>query len=305
MKIEKYAAIDIGSNAIRLLISNVIQMKGYPTKIAKNALTRVPIRLGADSFTKGKIAEENINSLVNAIRAFQLIMKIHKVKAYRVCATSAIRDAQNKKYLTEKVKKETNVNLEIIDGKEEAAIIAKTDIYEKIQAINKKNFLYVDVGGGSTELSIIVEKERRHSKSFQFGTVRYLSQDKKNREKIWKEIKKWIYEKTKGLKGIILIGSGGNITKLFKLVNVKQGKPLRYRKLKKQFFVLQKLSYSERIAYLELNPDRADVIIPAAEIYLNLLKWTKTKRIYVPKIGLSDGIIKSLFENDNKKINRV
>jgi exopolyphosphatase/guanosine-5'-triphosphate,3'-diphosphate pyrophosphatase len=292
LEIKKYGAIDIGSNAVRLLISNVILQKSEKAKFKKSALVRVPIRLGADSFIKGTISESNRHRMVEAMKAFKLLMNVHGVEKYKACATSAMRDAANGSEVIDLIKKESEIDIEIIDGKKEAQIIASTDLSELIEG--NKSYLYVDVGGGSTEFSVFSKGKMRASKSFKIGTVRLLNKEV-SKKKLWKEIQTWIEVNTKGLKKIVLIGSGGNINKIFKMSGQSPDKPLSLIYMKAHYQFLKKMSYHERISELGLNPDRADVIVPATKIYLNAMKWSGAKKIYVPKIGLSDGIIKSLY----------
>ncbi|MAX69747.1 MAG: exopolyphosphatase [Flavobacteriaceae bacterium] len=291
LKIEKYAAIDIGSNAVRLLISNIIIQDDVPVIFKKNSLVRVPIRLGADVFMNGEISEYNQNRMIDTMQAFSLLIKSHGVVRYKACATSAMREAKNSEPLAQKIVDTTGINIDIIDGEEEAAIIAATDLHEFID--ENKTYLYVDVGGGSTEFSIIHNGEKIKSRSFKIGTVRLLNDIVKN--ETWQELEKWINENTKQYEKIDLIGSGGNINKIFKISGKAIGKPLTYFYLTSYYKTLQSYSYEERITKLNLNQDRADVIIPATRIYLSAMKWSGAKDIYVPKIGLSDGIIKSMY----------
>lgn len=294
MEIKKYAAIDIGSNAIRLLIANIITSKSEnKPQFKKNALVRVPIRLGKDVFTKGEISKANIERFIDAVNAFKLLMKVHQVEQYRACATSAMREATNGEKIVSLIQEKTGITIQLIDGKTEAKIIAETDLSTLLE--NKKTYLYVDVGGGSTEFTLFNNGEVIHSKSFKIGTVRLLN-DKVDKA-IWKNIKSWIKENTKTHKNIELIGSGGNINKLFKMSGRAPGKPLSHIYLKSQYNFLKSMSYEERITELSLNPDRADVIIPATKIYLKAMEWSGGKKIYVPKIGLADGIIKALYYN--------
>lgn len=291
IQIKKYAAIDIGSNAMRLLIMNIIEQKGKEVQFNKSALIRVPIRLGQDAFTVGEISEENIDRMIDAMKAFKLLMKVYKVEKYMACATSAMREAYNGKEVTEIIKKKADVKIEIIDGKKEAAIIASSDLHQFIKT--NENYLYVDVGGGSTEFSLFSNGKMVVSKSFKNGTVRLLNN--MVNEVVWQEIEKWIKTNTEGLDNIIMIGSGGNINKTFKLSGKMQDKPLTYKYLKTQFDYINGLTYEQRIAELGLNTDRADVIIPALTIYLSAMKWSGANHIYVPKIGLSDGIVKAMY----------
>jgi exopolyphosphatase/guanosine-5'-triphosphate,3'-diphosphate pyrophosphatase len=291
LKIQKYAAIDIGSNAVRLLISNIIEQKGKPTVFKKNSLVRVPIRLGADVFINGEVSEYNQERMIDTMVAFSLLMKSHGVVRYKACATSAMREANNSEALTKKIFDSCGISIDIIDGEEEAAIIAATDLSTYID--ENKTYLYVDVGGGSTEFSIIHNGNKVKSKSFKVGTVRLLN-DIVTRE-TWSELEQWIKESTSPYDKIDLIGSGGNINKIFKISGKQLGKPLTYFYLSNYYQTLQQYSYEERITELNLNQDRADVIIPATRIYLSAMKWSGAKDIYVPKIGLSDGIIKSVY----------
>jgi len=294
LKIEKLAGIDIGSNAIRLLVSNVItEKKGKSPSFKKSALVRVPIRLGQDSFIKGFISEENKNRMIKAMEAFKLLMDVHGVKKYYACATSAMRNASNCSTIVDEIFEKTSVKINIIDGEKEAAIIFSTDISDFIE--NDKSYLYVDVGGGSTEFTIFSNGEILNSKSFKLGTVRLLNYTKDESKVIWNEIELWIKKNTKNLKKVSLIGSGGNINKIFKLSGKQIGKPLSLKYMNAHYKFLKQMTYEERISELDLNPDRADVIIPATKIYLNAMKWSNAKKIYVPKIGLADGIVKSLY----------
>ncbi len=293
MKIKKYGAIDIGSNAVRLLVSNVIKDKGKEPQFKKSSLVRVPIRLGADVFVDGKISEENIDRMIDAMKAFKLLMKVHKIKKYKACATSAMREATNGQEVANKILENTGVEINIIDGKEEASIISSADLDKLINT--KGNFLYVDVGGGSTEFTLFSEGKTVATKSFKMGTVRLLNNKKAVNKKGFEEIEQWVKAHTSELKSISLIGSGGNINKLFKMSGLELGRPMSYIYMSAQYQFLKKMTYEQRISELGLNPDRADVIIPATKIYLTAMKSCGAKKIYVPKIGLSDGIIKALY----------
>jgi exopolyphosphatase/guanosine-5'-triphosphate,3'-diphosphate pyrophosphatase len=291
LNIKKYAAIDIGSNAVRLLISNIIELDDQPVVFKKNSLVRVPIRLGADVFLNGEISEYNQARMLDTMKAFSLLMKSHNVERYKACATSAMRESNNSKQLSDKILEDCGIKIDIIDGDEEAAIIAATDLKNFINP--NKTYLYVDVGGGSTEFSIIHNGKKIQSKSFKIGTVRLLNNIVK--KKTWTKLEVWIKENTKKYYKIALIGSGGNINKIFKISGKDIGKPLTYFYLSSYYKTLQKFTYEERITNLNLNQDRADVIIPATRIYLSAMKWSGAKDIYVPKIGLSDGVIKSIY----------
>jgi len=296
MKIKKYAAIDIGSNGVRLLVVNVILEPNTPAIFRKSALVRVPIRLGADTFNKGFISEHNAHRMCNAMKAFELLMQVHGVEKYRACATSAMREASNAQEVVTKIKKESNVQIDIIDGKTEAAIIAATDLYELLE--EQKNYLYIDVGGGSTEFTLFSNGKLMESKSFKLGTVRSLD-SQQDLSEAWLRAKSWVKDGVTKYPNCTIIGSGGNINKVFKLSARKIGKPLAYAYLKEQYKKYKNLSYEERIRIMGLNPDRADVIIPALKIYLSAMKWAKADQIVVPKIGLADGIVKMLFSEEH------
>ena len=291
ISIKKYAAIDIGSNAMRLLITNIVEQEGKETQFNKSALIRVPIRLGQDAFTVGEITSENINRIVDAMEAFLILMKVYKIEKYKACATSAMREAYNGKEVADIIKEKSKIDIDIIDGKVEAAIIASSDLHSFLST--DKTYLYVDVGGGSTEFSLFSNQKMVASKSFKNGTVRLLNN--MVNEVVWIEIEKWIKTVCEPYDTITLIGSGGNINKIHKLSEKHQDKPLSYVYLASQYQYLSSLSYEQRIAELGLNTDRADVIIPALQIYLNAMKWSGARQIYVPKIGLSDGIVKALY----------
>lgn len=291
INIKKYAAIDIGSNAMRLLVCNIIEEHGKETQFSKSSLVRVPIRLGQDAFTVGEISQENIDRMVDAMIAFKLLMKVHKVEKYLACATSAMREAYNGREVVEIVKKKADIKIDIIDGKKEAAIIASTDLHYLLKT--DQTYLYVDVGGGSTEFSLFSNARMIVSKSFKVGTVRLLNNMVP--ESVWQEIEKWIRSNTHDFDSVTLIGSGGNINKLFKMSGKQNEKPLSYIYLNNQYSILNNMSYEQRISELGLNPDRADVIIPALRVYLNAMKWSNARNIYVPKIGLADGIVKALY----------
>ena len=298
MTVEKYGAIDIGSNAIRLLICSVHQEDGRAVKFKKTSLVRVPIRLGADVFRTKEVSEDNIIRMVDTMQAYQLLMKTHKVVRYKACATSAMREAMNGQEIVKLIKEKTGILIDIIDGAEEAKIIAMTDLNELINT--DATYLYVDVGGGSTEFTLYDNGKAVVSKSFKLGTVRLLNN--LVTDTTWKEVEEWIEHHTKGYTRLSLIGTGGNINNIFKNSRKEIGKPLSFLYLSSYYELLNSLSYEERIWKLNLNQDRADVIVPATKIYLSAMKWSGARKIHVPKIGLSDGIIKFLYrEQMNEK----
>ncbi len=289
----RYAAIDIGSNAVRLLIADISKDdEGF--KFKKNTLIRVPLRLGDDAFLDHHISDKKVGDLQKTMLAFKNLMDVYGVSKYLACATSAMREAGNGAEIIKKVKEYANVDLEIIEGQREANIIYANHIEENLDA--KKSYLYIDVGGGSTELSVFVNKVPVASKSFDIGTIRIL--DNQDKEETWDDMRNWVKEHTKDLKNVAGIGTGGNINKLFRMSEEKEGMPLPYLKLKGLYNSLNSHSLKERISIFGLNPDRADVIIPASEIFITLMKWTGIKQIYVPKVGMVDGIINLLIEEN-------
>lgn len=292
MKTQKIAAIDIGSNAMRLLINNVIEINGK-RYFKKMDIVRVPIRLGTESFKEKIILPDTKIRLVHAIHAYSHLMKAHEVSIYRGCATSAMREAKNGEEVIAEIKDKTGIDIEIISGKEEAQIIYATHIEQLLNP--EKYYLYVDVGGGSTEITFFANNQSVALRSFNIGTIRILN-DMVNTG-MWEEMKNWIAQTVKN-NPVELIGSGGNINKVFKISRREIGKPLSYEYVRKFLVTLRQFTYEERIIEMDLNPDRADVIIPALEIYVSIMRWTKAERIYVPKIGLSDGIIRQLVEDN-------
>jgi exopolyphosphatase/guanosine-5'-triphosphate,3'-diphosphate pyrophosphatase len=287
----RFAAIDIGSNAVRLLIANIIESEdGYSFK--KDTLIRIPLRLGDDAFQLNKLSEKKIKELSLTMMAFKNLMDVFKVKHYQAYATSAMRESKNGLDVVKRIKTETGVKIEIISGDKEAAIIYSSHFEETLDP--KKNYLYIDVGGGSTELSIFAKGKLIASESFNIGTIRML--DNKDQESEWERMRNYIKEHGKLLKPLFAIGTGGNINKLHRLSGEKDDVPLTYTKIKSLYNYLNGFSLKERIQLLDLNQDRADVIIPASEIFLTIMKWANIKQIYVPKVGLVDGVIIQLME---------
>ncbi len=291
-----FAAIDIGSNAVRLLINHVYETK-EKTYFEKEELIRMPIRLGEDTFLHGEISKLKVERLIATMRGYSELMKVFDIQSYRACATSAMRDAKNGKEVIERVKKESGISIEIIDGKTEAATIFSNHVEELLDPM--KSYLYIDVGGGSTELTLISDKKVVAQKSFNVGTLRMLFNKIEKDE--WEGFKQWVKKNTQDIKPLQGIGSGGNINKLFKMSSKKDNKHLSFDKLKSMHDMLSSYTYEERITVLGLKPDRADVIIPAAKIFLSAMKHAEIEKIYVPQIGLSDGIIHQLYEEYKKK----
>ncbi len=288
---EKYGAIDIGSNAVRLMVANVSKVKGK-TSVKRLTLVRAPIRLGDDVFTTGIISERNYQRMIDAMSAYKHLMKVHDVTEYRAMATSAMRNAENGRELISDIRKKAGINIEIIDGKKEAAIIFSTKLSDLIK--KDRSYIYIDVGGGSTEITIISKGKIIGSKSFRVGTVRILNN--KVDDAYWGKIEKWIKDKTKGIGKIEAIGSGGNINKIFKMSGKAEGETLSLSFLYAKLNFLKSYTFEERVDELRLNEDRADVIIPATKIYMSAMEWAGAKKIHVPKIGLVDGIIRSIYK---------
>jgi exopolyphosphatase / guanosine-5'-triphosphate,3'-diphosphate pyrophosphatase len=291
-----FAAIDIGSNAMRLLFCRVYEVSGKP-HFVKEELIRMPIRLGEDVFVKGKISDQKAERLFTSLRGFNELIKAYGVTSYRAVATSAMRDASNGEEIIARAKKELGLNIEIIDGKVEASLVFSNHIEELLNP--KYAYLYIDVGGGSTELTLYFNQKVIAARSFNIGTVRMLFN--KDEKEEWDEMRAWLKRSTVGIHPLSAIGSGGNINKIFKMANKKETKHLSYDKLKGQYEMLSAYTYEERIERLGLKPDRADVIVPAAKIFLTVMKTAEIDKVYVPQIGLSDGIVHELYNTHKAK----
>lgn len=287
----RLAAIDIGSNAARLLITDVNPgLKDVPEFI-KVVLVRVPLRLGFDVFDKGEISVTKAEKIIKTVKAYKLLLDVYEVKHLKACATSAMRDAVNAAEIIKKVKSETGIDIQIISGQEEASLIYENHIAENMAT--DESYLYIDVGGGSTELTFFSDNKLVFKESFNIGTIRLL----KNQvtEAAWDEMKEFIRQKTKGYHHVTAIGSGGNINKIFSLSKRKEGKPLTLDLLRDYYKEFSNLSVAQRISLHKLREDRADVIVPALLIYINTMRWADAEEIYVPKIGLADGLIHTLY----------
>jgi exopolyphosphatase/guanosine-5'-triphosphate,3'-diphosphate pyrophosphatase len=289
-KVKKYATIDIGSNAIRLLISNVYSDRSN-VYVTKNSLVRVPLRLGQDSFKKGKISKENILRLLDSIKSFKLLMKVHKVEKYLAYATSALRSSTNGREIVALILKKTKIRVEIITGKKEAQLITNNQSFLKKDNI----YCFVDVGGGSTELTLIKNKEIIISKSFKIGGVRLINNLVK--KSTWNKLDQWINTNINKFEQVNLVGIGGNINKIFKLSGNNIGKSLTKKSLDNSLHDLSKMSVYDKVIKLKLNPDRVDVIVPAGEIYQFVMNKMNSNEILVPKIGLADGMVHELLNN--------
>jgi exopolyphosphatase/guanosine-5'-triphosphate,3'-diphosphate pyrophosphatase len=290
LEIDKVATIDIGSNAIRLLISNVFSVNGK-LHHTKNSLYRVQLRLGDDSFKKGIISPKNLEKLKSTLKSFKLLMAVNDVKKYLAYATSAMRSISNAEKILKSLEIETGVKVEIITGKKESEIVAKNDISTHIG--KTKNYCFIDVGGGSTEVVIYKKGEFYKSKSFKIGGVRLINGLVE--DSTWKEFELWLKSHAVELKKLKIIGIGGNINKLYKLSGVKYTKPLERKRFKKTLVRLENMSYTKKLTKLKLNPDRIDVIVPAGKIYFFMMKTLGIKEIYVPRIGLADGRVNEII----------
>lgn len=294
-----YAAIDIGSNAVRLLIKSIDREAVQEKKIKKVMMLRVPLRLGFDVFSIGELSEKKADKLRRLMKAFRQLMKIYDVDDYRACATSAMRDARNGRTIIKKIEKDTGIRIEIIDGQEEARMIYNNHI--ECMEDRLGNYMYVDVGGGSTEINLLTNGELVWSVSYNIGTVRMLSNAVK--EGTWLQMEEELMKVTEGVAAINIIGSGGNINKLFRLADKKDKKLQRLpvSSLQTVYDVLKPLTPEERVEAFSLKQDRADVIVPAAEIFLKIAEVVHAEYIYVPVIGLSDGIIDNLYAKSLEK----
>ena len=290
LDVDKVATIDIGSNAIRLLISNVFSVNNK-LHHTKNSLYRVQLRLGDDSFKKGIISPKNLVKLKSTLKSFKLLMDVNDVKKYLAYATSAMRSITNAEKIVKSLEIETGVKVEIITGKKESEIVAKNDISTHIG--KTKNYCFIDVGGGSTEVVIYKKGEFYKSKSFKIGGVRLINGLVE--DSTWKEFEIWLKTHVVELKKLKIIGIGGNINKLYKLSGIKYTKPLDRKRFKKTLIRLEKMSYTKKLTKLKLNPDRIDVIIPAGKIYFFLMKTLGIKQIHVPRIGLADGMVNEII----------
>jgi len=288
----RLAAIDIGSNAARLLIIDVIEGPQGSRDFIKLSLVRVPLRLGFDVFERGEISQDKIDMFIKTIQSYKLLIEVYQVKHYIAAATSAMRDATNAKQILTRIKSETGVDIKVISGDEEANYIYESHVADNLGS--DESYLYIDVGGGSTELSFFSDGKLITKESFNIGTIRLL----KNQviEEQWDEMKRFIKQKTSGYHHITAIGSGGNINKIFSLSKRKEGRPLPLELLRNYYKEFSSISLSQRISLYQLREDRADVIVPALLIYINVMRWADTEEIYVPKIGLADGLIHFLYE---------
>ena len=288
----RLAAIDIGSNAARLLITDVIPGPHAVPEFIKVALVRVPLRLGFDVFDKGEISEGKAEKVLKTIKSYKLLLDVYEVKHLRACATSAMRDARNAEEIIKKVKAETGIQINIISGQEEASFIYENHIADGMAS--SESYLYIDVGGGSTELTFFSDGKLVFKESFNIGTIRLLKNQVS--EAAWDEMKEFIRNKAKGHHHVTAIGSGGNINKIFSISKRKIGKSLSLELLRDYYNEFSTISVPQRISLYKLREDRADVIVPALLIYINVMRWADAEEIFVPQIGLADGLIHTLYE---------
>ena len=296
----KFAAIDIGSNAVRLLLARVIEESDQPL-FKKEVLVRMPLRLGDDAFRTGRISDEKAQRLVDTMMGFRHLIAAYPALDFAAYATSAMREAKNAPDVVAKVRKSSGIGIEVIDGPREAEVIYANHIEHRLDP--KKNYLYVDVGGGSTEVTMIAKGKRVGTSSFPVGTVRMLQG--RPGERARDSLKTWVKRHRAEYGDMIAIGSGGNINTVHKLSRGKQGSPLSYKQLRDLHAMVKAYSLEERIVTLGLRPDRADVIVFAAEVYLSVMKWAKISKIFVPEVGLSDGIVHLLYEKHSRRAIRA
>ena len=287
----RLAAIDIGSNACRLLITEVVFNPVEKPRFNKLNLVRVPLRLGFDVFETGFIPDSKVSMMLHAMQAYSSLMKAYRVDKHIAVATSAMRDASNSDKIVQRIDKETGIQIQIITGDFEAALIYESHIAESLD--DKNNYLYIDVGGGSTELTLFMNGQLMFKRSFNIGTIRLLKGQVSEMD--WQDLKEVIREEVRGLKSCIAIGTGGNINKIFSLSKKKDGKPIQLELLKEYYRELSLLSIQERMQYFNLREDRADVIVPALLIYTQVMKWALIDEMLVPKIGIVDGLIQHLY----------
>jgi len=297
MILTKVAAIDIGSNAARLLISRV-KKQATGVELKKELLLRIPLRLGEDSFTLGIISEKRVDKLIKVMISFRHLMNVYQVETYRAYATSAMRDAKNNEEIVHLIKEKAKIDLKVITGEQEAKIIFESHAADYLPL--DKNYLFVDVGGGSTEISLIIRGVLADFKSFNVGTIRILRG--KVADKEMEEIVSYLTYLRNNFSPVNIIGSGGNINKLNRLAKVDKDKPLTTRKLQEIYLDLTRMTLEERMTTYDLKPDRADVIVPAAELFLKIAEISGITEIYVPTIGLVDGIVHSILEGENEKM---
>lgn len=292
----KIAAVDIGSNAIRFQVSSVLERKDE-ILFKKLEYVRFPLRLGHDVFGSNRISQPTIEKFKKLMTTYKLLLELYEVDDYMFCATSAMRESENGADLVKEVKKELGIEIHIIDGQLEAELINQAIS----SFLDKKSYLHIDVGGGSTELNLFAKGKKVMTKSFRVGSVRVLEHH--DSPQVWQEMEAWVKEcvaKKKGLSNLTAVGTGGNASKLYELSRTKPGKPMSIKRMKETRAMINSRSMEERIYEMQMNPDRADVIIPASSIYIQVMEWAKSKKMLVPEVGLKDGILLHLLERNRK-----
>jgi len=288
----RFAAIDVGSNAMRLFFCRVLENSHGPTFV-KESMIRMPLRLGHDAFTAGTISNDTCDRFVDTMYGFKALVRAYDPITFKACATSAMRQAENGMELVARVKNETGINLNIISGKEEARIIIATHIDRNLKP--QQHCLYVDVGGGSTELTLINDKKALASRSFPIGSVRLL--EKQVTKTDWAGMKEWVVNKTANINNIQSIGSGGNINKILTLLLKNKGNSVTIGEIESTIRKIEPYSIHDRVVKLKLRPDRADVIVHAGKIYSRCMKWSGAREMIVPQVGLPDGIVSQLYSD--------
>jgi exopolyphosphatase/guanosine-5'-triphosphate,3'-diphosphate pyrophosphatase len=294
----KLAAIDIGSNAVRCQISSVLEYNQQVT-FKRVEYIRYPIRLGEDVFDTGYISEPKQEKFIKFLHALKLLIEVHEVSDFQICATSAMRTATNAPEILAKVKDRLGLTIEVIDGTAEAELINKVIV----NMLDEKNYLHIDVGGGSTEFNIYVNREKVASQSFEAGSIRHMQGN--DSETIWSSMKRWVKENSKQFHVNRAIGTGGNINKIYDMAGKAQGRPIFRKQIEEIVQQMAAMKVEDRINIMRLNPDRADVIVPAAEIYLAAMRWSKLESMLVPAVGLKDGMLQSLYEKQSKNSQEV
>jgi len=298
MKLAKFAAIDIGSNAMRLLLSSAFRGRDGKLVLNKDSLVRYPLRLGNDVFVNGRISASTQKEFSCVLQAFAQLVKAYEPLEVRACATSAAREAENGEQVMEKIRMETGLPLRIITGQEEADIIFHNHV---LNTLNTRNsYLYIDVGGGSTELTWFENGLKLVARSFPLGAVRLLKE--KVGEKEWRQLKDWVKEQAEQHHRPLAIGSGGNINKVVKLLGLKAGDQIPVKKIWELIGMLESYTFEERIQVLSMRPDRADVLVPALKVYGQIMKWAGIPRIQVPMVGLADGLVRMMVDQHQDKI---
>jgi len=285
----KLAAIDIGSNAVRCQISNVLIYNSKPI-FKRVEYIRYPMKFGDDVFTKGYISAEKETKFTKFLHSLKLLMEVHEVEHYMICATSAMRSAANAAEIIQRVHNHLGMQIQVINGETEAELINKV-IYN---LLDEKNYLHIDVGGGSTEFNIYVDQKKVASRSFEMGSIRYQTGD--SNDVIWSTMKAWVKENARKNHVTRAIGTGGNINKIYEMAGKIEGKPIFRKQIEEIVTQMEGMSLEEKLSVLLLNPDRADVIVPAARIYLSAMKWAQVESMLVPAVGLKDGILQALYE---------